>query len=82
MAKQSSRNRMVVRQWQILKTLEERPSTLQQLAFDFETTVRTVRRDLEALAEAHFPLYMNRDDDGLRRWHLLTKGVAPGRRVA
>ena len=84
MAKPSRRNRQIVRTWEMLRSIEERPATLQQLAFDFSVSTRTVRRFLEALEEAGFPLYDETDEriDGARRWHLLTKGVVPARRAA
>jgi predicted DNA-binding transcriptional regulator YafY len=82
MAKPQRRNVQIIRQWEILRTLEERPSTLQQLAFDFSVNVRTVRRDLEALQEARFPVYNERHDDGAVRWHLLTTKATPDRRAA
>ena len=46
----------VVRQWQILRTLETQSATLQQLAFEFNVNPRTIRRDLECLQEAQFPI--------------------------
>jgi predicted DNA-binding transcriptional regulator YafY len=79
MAKPSHRNRQIIRQWQVLKTLEEGPATLQQLAVDLDVTTRTIRRDLEALEEARFPIYNERHEDGAVRWHLLQKGVTPRR---
>lgn len=72
----------VVRQWQILRTLEAQSATLQQLAFEFNVNPRTVRRDLECLQEAQFPIYNEHLDDLTVRWHLLRKGVAPVRRAA
>ena len=47
-----------------------------------DVTVRTVYRDLHALEAAGFPLYTDRDDDGLVRWRLLRKGVTPARSAA
>jgi predicted DNA-binding transcriptional regulator YafY len=82
MAKVCERCKMVVRQWEILKLLEERPATLAELAHsvgDAAVCERTIRRDLEALEAARFPLYSERDEEGRVRWHLLTKGVAPRR---
>lgn len=50
------RNRMVVRQWELLQLLESGRRSLNQLAGELGVTTRTVRRDLEALEEAHFPI--------------------------
>jgi predicted DNA-binding transcriptional regulator YafY len=52
-----ARNRQVVRQWQIVRQIEGRHGkTLRELAEAFGVTTRTIRRDLEALEEAGFPL--------------------------
>ncbi len=85
MAKPNERCRMVVRQWEILRLLEERPATVDELAAavgDGGVTVRTVYRDLEALQAAQFPLFSARAEDEIVRWHLMTKGVTPARRAA
>ena len=76
-----NRNQQVVRQWQLLTALQARGCTLKQLAREFDVTERTIRRDLEALQDAKFPLYNERHDDGVWRWHLMT-GVAAPRRAA
>ena len=77
---------MVVRQWEILKMLEERPATLGEIAGavgDPKVCERAIRRDLDALQAAQFPLYSERhDEDGRVRWHLMAKGVTPVRRAA
>lgn len=85
MAKPSERCKMVIRQWEILKHLEERPATLGELAEASDPRVceRVIRRDIEALQAARFPLYSERTDVDRRvRWHLMTKGVTPARRAA
>lgn len=85
MARPSERNRQVIRQWELLQQLEERPRTLNELAAAVGvegTTTRTIRRDLEALEGAGFAIYDDVDDEGVRRWQLLTKGVTPARRAA
>ena len=65
------RNAEVIRQWKILKTVEAgRHSTTQTLAKDHGVTERTIRRDIEALQEAGFPLYDDRED-GRRVWRLV-----------
>ncbi len=52
------RNAEVIRQWRILKTIEAgRHTTTGGLAKEQEVTERTIRRDIEALQEAGFPLY-------------------------
>ncbi len=70
---------------EILKRLEGGPATLEELAGsvgDGGVTTRTIRRDFEALEAARVPLYTERHEDGVMRWHLLTKGVVPARRAA
>jgi predicted DNA-binding transcriptional regulator YafY len=68
------RNAEVIRQWTILREIEgARPSglTVDELAGRSGVTTRTIRRDLQALEEAGFPLYDDRtQDDGRTRWHL------------
>jgi predicted DNA-binding transcriptional regulator YafY len=78
------RNRQLIRQWRILRLLEDRGRTLDELAAsaDVGVTTRTIRRDLFALEAAGFPIYVDIDDEEIRRWQLLTKGVTPARRAA
>ena len=69
------RNDQVTRQWHLLRQLESpRGATLQELVAalpdDFPKHLRTVRRDLEALEAAGFPLLTERAD-GLTRWKLI-----------
>jgi predicted DNA-binding transcriptional regulator YafY len=64
------RNAEVIRQWSILRDLESsRRLTIDDLAERTGVTTRTIRRDLEALQTAGFPLY---DEliDGKRYWML------------
>ncbi len=65
------RNAEVVRQWRVLKSIEAgRHRTVPELARDLGVTDRTIRRDIEALQEAGFPLY----DEAVERrrvWRLL-----------
>ena len=57
------RNAEVIRQWKILKRIEAgRYTTAQDLADEHGVTERTIRRDIEALQEAGFPLYDERVD--------------------
>jgi predicted DNA-binding transcriptional regulator YafY len=64
------RNAEVIRQWSILKDLEaSRRMTIDDLAARTGVTTRTIRRDLEALQEAGFPLF-DEVHDGKRYWTL------------
>jgi predicted DNA-binding transcriptional regulator YafY len=65
------RNAEVIRQWKILKTIEAgRYTTAGELADEHGVTERTIRRDIEALQEAGFPLYDDRVD-GRKVWRLV-----------
>jgi proteasome accessory factor B len=65
------RNAEVIRQWKILKRIEAgRYTTAQDLADEHGVTERTIRRDIEALQEAGFPLYDERMD-GRKVWRLV-----------
>jgi predicted DNA-binding transcriptional regulator YafY len=65
------RNAEVIRQWKILKTVEAgRYTTAADLAGQYGVTERTIRRDIEALQEAGFPLYDDRVD-GRKVWRLV-----------
>jgi len=65
------RNAEVIRQWKILKTIEAgRWTGAAELAREHGVTERTIRRDLEALQEAGFPLYDDRVD-GKKVWRLI-----------
>ncbi len=65
------RNAEVIRQWKILKRIEAgRYTTSQDLADEHGVTERTIRRDIEALQEAGFPLYDERAD-GRKIWRLV-----------
>jgi predicted DNA-binding transcriptional regulator YafY len=65
------RNAEVIRQWKILKTIEAgRWTGTADLAEEHRVTERTIRRDLEALQEAGFPLYDDRQD-GKKVWRLI-----------
>jgi len=66
------RNAEVIRQWKILKTVEAgRYTTAGALAEEHGVTERTIRRDLEALQEAGFPLYDERAEGGRKVWRLI-----------
>ena len=69
------RNDQITRQWHLLRRLEgSNGLSLQQLVEsipeDFPKNTRTVRRDLEALAAASFPLVTDRHN-GQTRWRLM-----------
>jgi predicted DNA-binding transcriptional regulator YafY len=66
------RNAEVIRQWKILKTIETgRHTTAHELARQHGVTERTIRRDIEALQEAGFPLYDERAEGGRKVWRLV-----------
>jgi predicted DNA-binding transcriptional regulator YafY len=70
------RNAEVIRQWHILREIEaSRRATIDGLAEKTGVTTRTIRRDLEALQTAGFPLY-DETIDGRKYW---TMDVRPFR---
>lgn len=67
------RNAEVIRQWTILRELEaSRRLTIDEMAARTGVTTRTIRRDLEALQSAGFPLY-DETHDGRKYWLLEQK---------
>src|SRR5262245_15581548 len=66
------RNAEVIRQWTILREIKRARAggvTIDELAALCDVTTRTIRRDLQALEEAGFPLFDDRSgDDGKTRW--------------
>lgn len=65
------RNAEVIRQWKILKRIEKsRYTKARDLAEEHDVGERTIRRDIEALQEAGFPLYDERQD-GHKIWRLV-----------
>jgi predicted DNA-binding transcriptional regulator YafY len=79
------RNAEVIRQWTILREVERARGagvTIDELAVLCEVTTRTIRRDLQALEQAGFPLFDDRShDDGRTRWRIngqALKGLAAG----
>ena len=83
------RNAEVIRQWTILREIERARGggvTIDELASLCAVTTRTIRRDLQALEEAGFPLYDDRNaDDGRTRWRVngqAFKGLAAGLTVS
>src|SRR5512145_269990 len=64
------RNAEVIRQWSILRDLEaSRRLTIDELASRTGVTTRTIRRDLEALQSAGFPLF-DETYEGKKYWTL------------
>ncbi len=83
------RNAEVIRQWVILREIDQARSggvTIDDLAAQCHVTTRTIRRDLQALEEAGFPLYDDRSgQDGKTRWRMngqAFKGLAAGLTVS
>ena len=83
------RNAEVIRQWTILREIERVRNvgiTIDDLASQCGVTTRTIRRDLQALEEAGFPLFDDRSgDDGRTRWQIngqAFKGLAAGLTLA
>ena len=79
------RNAEVIRQWNVLREIEASRAagvTIDDLASQCGVTTRTIRRDLQALEEAGFPIYDDRSrDDGRTRWMMngqAFKGLATG----
>src|SRR5947208_8583746 len=83
------RNTEVIRQWTILREIEHARAagvTIDELASLCGVATRTIRRDLQALEEAGFPLYDDRSsDDGKTRWRVngqAFKGLSAGLTVS
>jgi predicted DNA-binding transcriptional regulator YafY len=83
------RNAEVIRQWSILREIERARAagvTIDELASMCGVTTRTIRRDLQALEEAGFPLFDDKAaEDGRTRWKVngqAFKGLAAGLTVA
>ena len=83
------RNAEVIRQWTILREIERARTTgvtIDDLAALCDVTTRTIRRDLQALEEAGFPIFDDRSrEDGRTRWVLngqAFRGLAAGLTVA
>lgn len=83
------RNAEVIRQWTILKAIEQSRNsgvTIDDLARECDVTTRTIRRDLQALEEAGFPVYDDKShDDGRTRWMIngsAFRGLAAGLTLA
>lgn len=66
------RNAEVIRQWQVLRTIEASRTgvTIHELAAEAHVTTRTIRRDLQALQEAGFAVYDEGGEQETKRWRL------------
>lgn len=73
-----ARNAEMIRQWQILQAIEAARlgKTIQELADLQGVTTRTIRRDLDALGQAGFPITSS-EGAGAHRWRLI-RPVTPG----
>ena len=68
-----ARNTEVIRQWNILREIEaSHGATIRQLSTLTGVTTRTIRRDLDALQDAGFPIY-DEEGDGRKIWKLDTR---------
>jgi predicted DNA-binding transcriptional regulator YafY len=83
------RSAEVIRQWTILREIERARAagvTIDELAARCDVTTRTIRRDLQALEEAGFPLFDDKArDDGKTRWLVngqAFKGLSAGLTVS
>ena len=83
------RSAEVIRQWTILREIERARAagvTIDELAALCGVTTRTIRRDLQALEEAGFPLFDDKGrDDGKTRWLVngqAFKGLSAGLTVS
>jgi predicted DNA-binding transcriptional regulator YafY len=59
-----ARNAEVIRQWNVIREIESRPAgvSIHHLARLTGVTTRTIRRDLDALQQAGFPLYDEKEN--------------------
>ncbi|HXT71451.1 MAG TPA: transcriptional regulator [Vicinamibacterales bacterium] len=66
------RNAEVIRQWQVLKSIEASRTgvTIHDLARQAGVTTRTIRRDLQALQEAGFAVFDEGEENETKRWKL------------
>jgi len=73
-----SRNDQILRQWQILSRLNQRPYTRLELANEFEKSTKTIRRDIDALSGANgFPI-IEEEDGNDRIYSFQTGYQLPG----
>ena len=70
------RNRELIRQWTLLQAMaRSRDCTIPKLAADLGVSTRTIRRDLNALQEAGFPIYDDGPNSGSKAWRLETRSL-------
>lgn len=62
----------LTRQWSLLKVLSSRPfgAAVKELSDDYEVSEKTIRRDLQTLRDAGFPLHERLEDHGKKCWKL------------
>ncbi len=67
-----ARGEQILRQWNLLKTLQTRGEgvPLRRLAEEFGVSERTIQRDFEVLEELGFPIEHEEDHCGKRFWRL------------
>ena len=67
-----ARGELILRQWNLLKTLQTRGEgiPLRQLAEEFEVSERTIQRDFEVLEELGFPIEHEDNGCGRRFWRM------------
>ena len=70
-----ARNSELIRQWKLLqKVAAARGNTIPKLATDLDVSTRTVRRDLDALQTAGFPVY-DETINGTKFWRMDPKAL-------
>lgn len=63
------RSTALVRTLRVLARLQSGHYSLLELAAEFQVDPRTIRRDIEALQEAHFPITSGSGFGGVIYWH-------------
>lgn len=79
------RGRQLARQLRLIAVLHSDGwQSLHSISAKTGVTTRTIRRDLELLEEAYFPVVSMKNDDGIRRWKLRRSAGCPlcGRAVS
>lgn len=62
------RGRLLQRQLDVIALLRSGGGSLTDIATEMGVHVRTIRRDIAALEEAHYPVMVSRLDDGVPRY--------------
>ncbi len=67
-----ARGEQILRQWNLLKTLQTRGEgiPLRRLADEFGVSERTIQRDFDVLEELGFPVEHDEDEYGKRFWRM------------